>query len=460
MAKSKTIFRCSSCGYEASKWLGRCPDCSSWASLVEEAVHAEPATPQQKARAFRLPESAAAALPLSEVPAEAAARSPVGISELDRVLGGGLVPGSLVLVGGDPGIGKSTLLLQALAKLATAARPALYVTGEESREQVKLRATRLGILGESVLLLAETRADRVAEAIERAKPAAVVVDSIQTIYDPEVQSAPGSVSQVREVAARFLYQAKSLGVPTFLVGHVTKSGELAGPRVLEHMVDTVLYFESSAGHPYRILRAHKNRFGSTNEIGVFEMRGAGLEVVLNPSELFLAERPEGAPGSVVFPALEGTRPVLVEVQALVSPTNLGTPRRTCLGFDSNRAAMLVAVLERRAGLKLLGCDIFVNVAGGMSIDEPAADLAVATALASSMRDRPVLKKAVLFGEVGLAGELRAVSQADPRLSEAAKLGFASAILPSANLKRLEAPVSIERLGATSLESALELALGS
>jgi DNA repair protein RadA/Sms len=366
MARTRTVYRCNACGYEASKWLGRCPGCSAWNSLQEEHT-ATAAKGGNDKRTFRLPDAAKAAVeepvatrapvPLSELAAGVVARTPTGIKELDRVLGGGLVPGALILVGGDPGIGKSTLLLQALDAIARgvdtkkaakgglysieggARGPALYVTGEESPEQVKLRADRLGIAADRLLLFAETRVDRIVKAIEDASPSVIVADSIQAIYDPELESAPGSVSQIREVAARLLYLAKARGVPTFLVGHVTKDGALAGPRVLEHMVDTVLYFESSTGHPYRILRAHKNRFGSTNEIGVFEMRGHGLTEVENPSEMFLAERPVDAPGSVVLPALEGTRPVLVEVQALVSPpTNNGTPRRTCLGFDNARAA--------------------------------------------------------------------------------------------------------------------------
>ena len=311
----------------------------------------------------------------------------------------------------------------------------------------------------SVLLLAETRADRIVAAIDQTRPVAAVIDSIQTVYDPEIKNAPGSVSQIREVAARLLYLAKSIQVPTFLVGHVTKGGELAGPRMLEHMVDTVLYFEAGTGHPFRILRAHKNRFGSTNEIGVFEMKATGLRAVLNPSELFLAERPVDAPGSVVLPAIEGTRPLLVEVQALVSPTDLGTPRRTCLGFDSSRAAMLVAVLEQRAGLELHGCDVFVNVAGGVNINEPAADLAVATALASSHRRRPLPTNMVLFGEIGLAGELRGVTQPGPRLAEAAKLGFTRAVIPAANMARLDAPSGIDVVAVPRLEQALEAALG-
>jgi DNA repair protein RadA/Sms len=472
VAKSKTVYRCQQCSHVSAKWLGRCPDCGAWNAFVEEVRAPEPSATKE-ARTFRLPTSGGAGagpsaagpgderggpVPLDRVSASASTRLDTGISELDRVLGGGLVPGSLILVGGDPGIGKSTLLLQALAGLARADHAALYVSGEESPEQIKLRATRLGVPGSALHLFAETRADLIAAAIERAKPRAVVVDSIQTIYDPEITSAPGSVSQIRETAARLLYLAKSHQVPIFLVGHVTKHGDIAGPRVLEHMVDTVLYFEQTTGHPYRILRAHKNRFGSTNEIGVFEMSGAGLEVVHNPSELFLAERPQDAPGSVVLPAVEGTRPVLVEVQALVSPTNFGTPRRTCLGFDSARAALLVAVLERRAGLQLLGCDVFVNVAGGMHLDDPAADLAVSVALASSLRDKALPRDLVVFGEVGLAGELRAIAQPEVRLHEAAKLGFRRAIVPRANVARLGPVEGLEVLGRRNLEEALADAL--
>lgn len=468
MAKAKTVYRCSACGYETAKWLGRCPDCGAWSTLSEEKPKLEKGSGHES-RAFRLPTetmsvaaregAAGRALALSEVTSQASSRTPSGISELDRVLGGGLVPGSLILVGGDPGIGKSTLLLQALAALARKGKAALYVTGEESPEQVKLRAERLGISGEQLLLMAETRADLIAETITATRPAAVVIDSIQTVFDPELTSAPGSVSQIREVAAKLLYLAKGLGVPTFLVGHVTKHGELAGPRVLEHMVDTVLYFEQSTGSPYRILRAHKNRFGSTNEIGVFEMQSGGLEVVTNPSELFLAERPEDAPGSVVLPAIEGTRPVLVEVQALVSPTSFGNPRRTCLGFDSARAALLVAVLERRAGLGLLGCDVFVNIAGGMTIDDPAADLAVSMALASSLKNQPLERRTVVFGEVGLAGEVRAISQPDIRVAEAAKLGFGRVIMPEASVKRLASKSGLEIIGVRKLDEALEATFG-
>lgn len=433
-AKSKTMYRCSQCGHQEPKWHGRCPGCTEWNTLQEETVGGDAGV--HDTRTFRLPSATAGPkpTPLDEVDGEGTSRRPTGIGELDRVLGGGLVDGSLVLVGGDPGIGKSTLLIQALHEVARDERPALYVSGEESPRQIRLRADRLGITSKKVLVYAETRADAIARQIEASPPSAVVVDSIQSVFDPALESAPGSVSQIREVAARFLYLAKARGVPCILVGHVTKDGALAGPRVLEHLVDTVLYFERSTGGPYRILRAHKNRFGSTNEIGVFEMREKGLAEVPNPSALFLSERPEEAPGSVVLPALEGTRPILVEVQALVSATQFGTPRRTCLGFDASRAALLGAVLEQKAELQLLGCDVFVNVAGGIDLDEPAGDLAVALALASSHLNRAVPNGWIAFGEVGLAGELRSVMQADLRLAEAAKLGFTDAIVPQSAAK--------------------------
>jgi DNA repair protein RadA/Sms len=385
---------------------------------------------------------------LSDVTAESEPRRRTGIQELDRVLGGGLVSGSLVLLGGDPGIGKSTLLLSALDRLAREG-PVLYVTGEESLRQTRMRADRLGVRGERLHLFAETDGEKILQATEALAPVALVVDSIQTMFLPELGSAPGSVSQVREVAGRLMAYAKRTGVGTFLVGHVTKDGSIAGPRVLEHMVDTVLYFEGERGHPFRILRAHKNRFGSTNEIGVFEMKGAGLAEVADPSALFLAERPVGKSGSVVTSTLNGTRPILVEVQALVAPTGYGTARRTAMGVDTNRVALLAAVLEKKEGVQLVGCDIFVNVAGGMALTEPASDLAVCASLVSSLQNRPLDPHTLILGEVGLAGEVRAVGQVEPRLTEAAKMGFRRAILPHGSARRLEErrlePIAVETL---------------
>jgi DNA repair protein RadA/Sms len=398
-------------------------------------------------------------MPLHEVEASEESRLKTGIGELDRVLGGGVVPGGLVLLGGDPGIGKSTLLLAALDRLALAVapRPVLYVSGEESARQVKLRADRLGASAPNLHLLAETDATRVLHAAEGLKPAALAVDSIQTQFLPELQSAPGTVTQIREAAARLMAYAKTTETPVFLVGHVTKDGAIAGPRVLEHMVDTVLYFEGGGAHPYRVLRAHKNRFGSASEIGVFEMKARGLAEVANPSALFLAERPLDTPGSAVTAALSGTRTVLVEVQALVAPTGFGTPRRTALGIDPNRVALLAAVLEKKVGLDILSCDLFVNVAGGLELDDPAADLACATALASSLRERPIGPRTLVVGEVGLAGEVRAVAQAEGRLSEAARLGFTRAILPAGNARHAEVPAGIDLVGVDTVAEALDRA---
>jgi DNA repair protein RadA/Sms len=396
-------------------------------------------------------------IPLREVEARDEDRQRTGIAELDRVLGGGLVPGALVLLGGDPGIGKSTLLLAALDRLAAATpdRPVLYVSGEESARQVKLRADRLGCGAANLSVLAETDADKVLRAAEALAPAAIAVDSIQTQYLPELQSAPGTVTQIREVAARFMALAKTTETAVFLVGHVTKDGAIAGPRVLEHMVDTVLYFEGGGAHPYRVLRAHKNRFGSASEIGVFEMKAGGLAEVPNPSALFLAERPLDAPGSAVTAALSGTRTVLVEVQALVAPTGYGTARRTALGVDSNRVALLAAVLEKKIGMEILSCDLFVNVAGGLSLDDPAADLACVAALASSFREQPLPPRTLVLGEVGLAGEVRAVSQLEIRLAEAARLGFERAIVPAANARHAEAPPGLALVGVESVADALD-----
>ena len=430
--KQKTIYSCQQCGYQSPKWLGKCPDCNQWDSLTEEAVAAPVKGRMAPASSGSRPQR------LAEVQVSEEDRIRCGIGEFDRVLGGGVVPGGFTLIGGDPGIGKSTLLLQAADRLAATGK-VLYVTAEESPRQVKLRGGRLGAAAQDLFLLAETSLEAIFERVRELKPAFLVVDSIQTIFTGTLESAPGSVSQVRECAGRLMHLAKGEGLPTFIVGHVTKDGSIAGPRMLEHMVDTVLYFEGDPGHPYRILRAVKNRFGSTNEIGVFEMREQGLAEVPNPSELFLAERPQGVAGSSVVPSLEGSRPILVELQALVTGSSFGTPRRTTMGIDHNRVSLLVAVLEKKVGLSLLAQDIFVNVAGGVRLNEPAVDLGVMAALASSHLNKPVPARTILFGEVGLAGEVRAVSRPELRVKEAARLGFDRCLLPAGNLKNLESP---------------------
>jgi len=448
MAKAKSHFACQACGCQSPKWLGKCPDCGAWNSLVEESDTPEPT------RAGWGQAGGGKPVRLKEVESDKELRRPTGIAELDRVLGGGVVAGSVVLLGGDPGIGKSTLLLWALDRLARKG-PALYISGEESLKQTRMRGERLRLESDELHLFAETDAQRSIAAAEALKPSAVVVDSVQTMFLAELGSAPGSISQVREVAGRFMTYAKRTGVPVFLVGHVTKDGSIAGPRVLEHMVDTVLYFEGERGHPFRLLRAHKNRFGSTNEVGVFEMRGSGLAEVPDPSALFLSERPAGQAGSVVTSTLNGTRPLLVEVQALVAPTGYGTARRTAMGVDGNRIALLAAVLEKKNDVQLMGCDIFVNVAGGLELSEPASDLAVCAALVSSLRNKPLDPHTLILGEVGLAGEVRAVAQMEPRLAEAAKMGFKRAIVPASSARRLEAP-RLEVTGVESLEKALGL----
>ncbi len=445
MAKPKIVFVCQQCGQTSPRWVGRCSACGEWNSYVEEA---------QEKRAVQSAASGARAVPLPEIEPPRGERYHTGIPELDRVLGGGVVQGSVTLIGGDPGIGKSTLLMQALNGLA-ASGAALYVTGEESPQQVKLRATRLGTLHPGIDVLSETALDTVLGVLADRKPVFACIDSIQTLYSADLPSAPGSVGQIREVAARLVDYAKRNDCALFLIGHVTKDGSLAGPRVLEHIVDTVLYFEGERGHPFRILRAFKNRFGSTNEIGVFEMKETGLRQVENPSEMFLAERPVGAAGSVVVPSLEGTRPILVEVQALVSASAYGNARRTAMGFDVNRVNLLTAVLEKKAGLHLAGQDIFVNVAGGVRLVEPAADLAVALAIVSSFREEPVDAHTVVLGELGLTGEVRGVSQLEQRLHEAHKLGFRGAVVPEVNLRRLERNAPLACIGVDSVEALLE-----
>lgn len=424
MAKAKTKFVCSECGYESGGWLGKCPACGSWNTLFEEVVAKSGSS---SGSGSGLP--AAKAIPLNEIRTEAGMRFDTGYGELNRVLGGGVVPGSLVLVGGDPGIGKSTLILQMCEGLGET-RKTLYVSGEESATQIKLRADRLGVRRNGILMLAETAFDRVEDAIAREHPSVVIIDSIQTIYNSDISSSPGSVSQVRDVTGNFLRIAKQKDITIFLVGHVTKEGAIAGPRVLEHMVDTVLYFEGERHQDYRILRAVKNRFGSTNEIGIFEMRENGLAEVMNPSAIMLDGRSKDQPGSVVAVALEGTRPMLLEIQALVSPTSFNNPRRMATGLDFNRLTMLIAVLEKKVGMQLHTFDAYLNVVGGIHLDEPAADLAVLMAVASSYRNRPVDPGTVFFGEVGLTGEVRSVGQTDKRIMEAARLGFTRCVIPA------------------------------
>jgi DNA repair protein RadA/Sms len=443
--KPKTAFVCQSCGNQFPKWIGRCPSCSGWNTLVEERVVAPPKG-RGAARAPREP------VALNDVPADAEARIPTGIGEFDRVLGGGIVRGSLVLLGGDPGIGKSSLLMQASASLATRGT-VLYVSGEESAAQIKLRARRFGIEGPTILVLPETDLGTVIEQIRRIHPLFTVIDSIQTMSSEVIASAAGGVSQLRECTARLLEVAKGDDVPIFLVGHVTKEGAVAGPRVLEHIVDAVLYLEGERFHAFRILRATKNRFGSTDEVGVFEMGESGLREVANPSEVFLEERTRGVAGSVIVPTVEGTRPLLVEVQALVTPTSFGLPRRTVNGADPQRLAVLLAVLAKRAGIGLGQHDVYVNLVGGLRVREPAADLGVAVALASALRDKPADPRTVFVGELGLGGELRRVQRVAARLKEAQRLGFARAIVPQASLGDLNG-TGLEVVGAASLREAL------
>ncbi|HXJ32445.1 MAG TPA: DNA repair protein RadA [Candidatus Eisenbacteria bacterium] len=454
MAKAaRTAYVCQQCGHAAPRWLGQCPGCEAWGSLVEEIL------PEARGRG-----SQAGAVEggrpqtLSTVVASETARRSTGIGELDRVLGGGLVQGSIVLLGGDPGIGKSTLALQACGSLAGRGLPVLYVAGEESPEQIRLRADRLGLGAAEILILPETATEAVLAEIERARPCAVVVDSIQTLHTSALGSAPGSVGQVRESASQLVTRCKATQTACFLIGHVTKEGSLAGPRVLEHLVDTVLYFEGDGAHALRVLRAVKNRFGSTNEVGVFEMGERGLAEVANPSAAFLAERPSGAPGSAVLATLEGSRPVLVEIQALVSRSALAMPRRTAIGLDPGRVALLLAVLEKRCRVRLYDQDVFLNVAGGLRVDEPAADLAVVAAVASSASGKALPNDVVLWGEVGLTGEVRSVARADARLREAGRLGFERCILPAGNLRGLPTegarPHGIASLG--DLFEALEI----
>ena len=461
MAKSRTTaFFCKECGYESAKWSGQCPSCKAWNTFVEEPVVKEKNVKGIVNINAKYHETAgvkkAAPVRLSSVTAADTDRIKTDICELDRVLGGGIVEGSLVLVGGDPGIGKSTLLLQMCYNLAKNGNSVLYISGEESLGQIKLRAQRVGEASDNLMVLCETSLDTIENVLENVKPQIVVIDSIQTMYREEVGAAPGSVSQVRETTAVLMQLAKGLNISIFIVGHVTKEGVVAGPRMLEHMVDTVLYFEGDKNAAYRILRSVKNRFGSTNEIGVFEMRQEGLAEVANPSEYMLTGRPEEASGSVVVCLLEGTRPILVEIQALVCDSNFGMPRRTAAGADYNRVNLLMAVLEKRAGIHLSGSDAYVNIAGGMKVNEPAMDLGIVMALVSSFRNRPMMENTIVFGEVGLAGEVRAVSQPQIRINEAVKLWFGNCILPQVCLKNIKKTDKINLIGISSVKDAVKL----
>ena len=442
MAKPKVFYQCQACGYRSPGWHGKCPDCGQWNTLVEEKSQVSRRRSIDKAEPR----------PLVSVKAGNETRSLSGIGEFDRVLGGGIVAGSVVLVGGDPGIGKSTLLLQVTAAIKGTV---LYISGEESPAQIKLRADRLSIEPESVMLYPETSLESILGVVQQMNPDAVVIDSVQTVYTEEMESAPGTVGQVRECAARMMRYAKRSGVPVFLIGHVTKEGAIAGPRVLEHIVDTVLYFEGDRGLPYRILRTVKNRFGSTNEIGVFKMTDSGLSEIENPSELFLSERSAGVPGSVATSSIEGTRPLLVELQSLVADSSFGVPRRTSIGIDFNKVNLLVAVLEKLAGLQLAGMDIYTNVVGGLKLSEPAVDLAVVVAVTSSLKGVPVAPDVLVFGEVGLSGEVRAVSQVELRLKEAAKIGFKKAVIPKSNAERLADDFGLDISGVLNVSGALE-----
>ncbi|MBR0434857.1 MAG: DNA repair protein RadA [Lachnospiraceae bacterium] len=445
MAKKETVFFCQQCGYESPKWMGQCPSCKEWNSFVEETVNSE------KGKKVKAIDNAAKIVSINSVEGIDSARVKTGINEFDRVLGGGLVNGSLILIGGDPGIGKSTILLQVCKNLANSGKKVLYISGEESVQQIKLRADRIGTFTDDLSLACETSLTSIENMIENEKPQFVVIDSIQTMYGEDVNSAPGSVSQVREATNTFLRIAKSLDITIFLVGHVTKEGAVAGPRVLEHMVDTVLYFEGDRHASYRILRGVKNRFGSTNEIGVFEMRDTGLREVENPSEFMIEGKPQDASGSVIACSMEGTRPILLEVQALVCNSNLAIPRRTTVGADINRVNQLMAVLEKRAGFNMFNFDAYVNIAGGIRMNEPAIDLGIALAIISSYKDKPIDDKTICFGEIGLSGEIRSVSMSEQRVKEAKKLGFTTCILPATNLKSMSKEDGIKLIGIESVK---------
>jgi len=449
--KKETLFVCQNCGHSTGKWLGKCAECGEWNSLVEEK--SLPARRNGGRIGFKLRD--VSAVPFTEIEPQDDVRISSGVTEFDRVLGGGIVPGTLVLIGGDPGIGKSTLLLQVADKLSAGGALVLYISGEESERQIKLRGERLAVEAKNVFILPETNLENIINEIERLKPGAIIVDSIQTVFSSAIESAPGSVSQVREVAHQFLLLAKNRGIPIFLIGHITKEGSIAGPKILEHIVDTVLYFEGERHHNHRIVRAVKNRFGAANEVGVFEMTGAGLMPVANPSQMFLQERPQNVAGSIVTACMEGTRPLLVEIQALVSGTKYGTGRRMTQGLDQNRVALLIAMLEKRSGLQLTGDDVFVNIAGGLEVDEPAVDLGVITAIVSSFKNLTVDPHTAVFGEIGLTGEVRGAMQASVRAREAQALGFKKIVLPASNVAGLERLLGVRVVGVKSVDEALD-----
>ncbi len=445
--KLKSLFICQTCGYSSPKWLGRCPDCNGWNTIAEETVNVSPVA--------RSRDSEVVPFVLNEIEYEQGERLLTGIGEFDRVLGGGIVPGSVVLIGGDPGIGKSTLLLQVAERIAGDSRSVLYISGEESPAQIKLRSERLSVSSAGIYVVPETSVDEILIHLQKSAYNAIIADSIQTMFTTGISSAPGSVSQVRETASILMNYAKKKGIPVFIVGHVTKDGSIAGPRVLEHIVDTVLYFEGDRGHPYRILRSVKNRFGSTHEIGVFEMREGGLEEVVNPSSLFLSERTAGSAGSVVVSSIEGSRPILTEIQALVSASPFGIPKRGAIGVDYNRLLLLVGVLDKRVGIHIQGQDVFVNVVGGLELTEPAIDLGIIAALTSSFRDTPIDPSTVVFGEVGLGAEVRGVTSAEVRVKEASKLGFKRCIIPERNASMLSVS-SVEVIGVSSVKKAIDI----
>jgi DNA repair protein RadA/Sms len=457
MAKTPaTIWVCQNCGSQQRKWLGQCPDCREYNTLVEERFRPSPQAAPAGVKNFAPVYRQTAPLPYASIEAQEDDRTESGITELDRVLGGGIVAGSLVLIGGAPGIGKSTIVMQMADKLGRNGGSVLYVSGEESERQIKMRGERLGVEADHLFLLPETNLQAILGEIDKLRPDFVIVDSIQTVFSDQIESAPGSVSQVREVASQFMLFAKQTATPVFLIGHVTKEGSIAGPKTLEHIVDTVLYFEGDRHHNHRIIRAAKNRFGAANEIGIFEMTNEGLKPVANPSELFLQERPEDATGSVVTVCMEGTRPLLVELQALVSSTKYGSGRRMTQGFDQNRTSLLIAVIEKRLGLQLAGDDVFVNVAGGIEIDEPAADLGLIAAVISSFRNLQIPPDTAIFGEVGLTGEVRGVLQAQARAREAQSLGFKKLILPESNKKGLEKLLGIRVVGVRTLDQVMDV----